>query len=351
MTSRIPNPHNRGYLIALAATVAWSSSGIFIAYLTGPFALPPLAVAFARNLIITAALFAGLAVWARRFLRISRRDVPVLLLFGLALAALNALYPPSVALNGAAVATVLIYSAPLFSALAARVFLKESLGPLKVSAVLAGIAGCVLVSGAYDPAKWQVNPQGIAIGLGTGLSFAVYGLVGRLVARRGTPTWTTMAYGFLASTVLMLSILGRSVFTWLPGSVLAGMHGSRQAALGWVTLLVLALGPTLGGHGLYNASLAYLPASTATLIVTLEPPLTAVLAYVLLGERLGLSQLLGSGLVLVGVVAVTVGDRLERERSGRDGIRGSAPVAGKRDSGATCGAKGTESVLSEGVER
>jgi len=314
MTQPTPQPLKRGYLIALAATVAWSSSGIFIAILTGSFGVPPLAIAFWRNLIITMALFSGLAVWARPLLRLSRNDLPMLLLFGLALAALNAMFPPSVALNGAAVATVLIYSAPLFSALAARVFLKESLGPLKMGAVVAGIAGCVLVSGAYDPTQWSSNPLGIAVGLGTGLAFAAYGLVGRVVARRGIPTWTTMAYGFLVSTGLILAFLRRGAFEWLPGSILAGTNGSQQAALGWVTLLVLAMGPTLGGHGLYNASLAYLPASTATLIVTLEPPLTALLAYLLLGERLGLDQLLGSGLVLIGVVAVTVGDRLERER-------------------------------------
>jgi drug/metabolite transporter (DMT)-like permease len=310
-----PHARSRGYLIALAATIAWSSSGIFIAYLTGRFDVPPLAVAFWRNLIITGSVFAGLGLWASRFLRLSRRHIPVLLVFGAALAVLNATYPPSVAHNGAAVATVLIYSAPLFSAVAGRVLLRESLGPLKAAAVAIGIAGCVLVSGAYDPAHWRGNPVGIALGLGTGLSFAAYGLLGRVVARRGIPTWTAMAYGFLLSTVLMLTLLRRSAFDWLPTSLLAGAGGSQPAVLGWATLLALALGPTLGGHGLYNASLAYLPASTATLIATLEPPLTALLAYLLLGERLGFPQLAGSGLVLAGVVAVSIEDRRER-RSG-----------------------------------
>jgi drug/metabolite transporter (DMT)-like permease len=307
-----PHARSRGYVIALAATIAWSSSGIFIAYLTEGFGVPPLAVAVWRNLIITAVLFAGLRALAAKHLRLSRSDLPALLLFAVALAVLNATYPPSVAYNGAAVATVLIYSAPLFSAVAGRILLRESLGPLNVGAVVVGIGGCVLVSGAHDPAQWTGNPVGIALGLGTGLSFAAYGLLGRWVARRGIPTWTAMAYGFLVSTCLMLALLRGGAFGWLERSPLTGADGWRRAVLGWGALLGLALGPTLGGHGLYNASLVYLPASTATLIVTLEPPLTALLAYLLLGERMGLAQLLGSGLVLAGVVAVSMEQNVSR---------------------------------------
>jgi len=80
-------------------------------------------------------------------------------------------------------------------------------------------------------------------------------------------------------------------------------------ALGWGTLVVLAVGPTLCGYGLYTVSLTYLPAATANLITTLEPALTAGLAYCFLGERLTILQLLGGSLVLIGVVLVRLGER------------------------------------------
>ena len=82
------------------------------------------------------------------------------------------------------------------------------------------------------------------------------------------------------------------------------------------------------------ASLAHLPASTATLIAALEPAMTAVLAYVLLGEQLSALQLVGGGLVLLAVVAVTLSDRRERERkladerSLRDGPESSVAATG-----------------------
>jgi drug/metabolite transporter (DMT)-like permease len=64
---------------------------------------------------------------------------------------------------------------------------------------------------------------------------------------------------------------------------------------GWILLVILAEGPTLIGFGLYNISLVMLPSSTANLILILEPVITAITAYFLLGERLKPIELVGSG--------------------------------------------------------
>ena len=67
---------------------------------------------------------------------------------------------------------------------------------------------------------------------------------------------------------------------------------------GWILLIILAAGPTLIGFGLYNVSLGMLPSSTANLILTLEPVITAITAYFLLDERLTALELIGSGMIL-----------------------------------------------------
>jgi drug/metabolite transporter (DMT)-like permease len=77
-------------------------------------------------------------------------------------------------------------------------------------------------------------------------------------------------------------------------------------------LILLGIGPTIGGYGLYTVSLTYLPASVANLVATLEPSMTAVLAYLFLGERLTSPQLFGSALVITGVIIL----RLNESRSG-----------------------------------
>ena len=74
-------------------------------------------------------------------------------------------------------------------------------------------------------------------------------------------------------------------------------------------LALLAVGPTLGGYGLYTVSLTHLPAATANLIATLEPAMTAGLAFLFLGERLTLPQFLGGSLVLTGVLLLRLSER------------------------------------------
>ena len=53
----------------------------------------------------------------------------------------------------------------------------------------------------------------------------------------------------------------------------------------------------------------YLPASVVNLIATLEPSFTAVQAYFLLGERFSTEQVLGSLLILGGVIALRLGEK------------------------------------------
>lgn len=299
----------RGYPIALAATLLWSTTGIFIGYLTTRFHIPPLVLAFWRNLFVAILLFGTFALAARPRLRLSRRHVLFFALYGLVLALFNALWMTSVALNGAAVATVLVYSSPAFTTLIGWRRWGQQLDALKIGAVILSIAGCALISGAYSAAAWQVNPLGILVGLMTGALFAVYSLFGKTSSSKGINPWTSTLYTFAFATAFLLLAQRTDTLFWLSRPLAAGPDGWRKAALGWGIVALLAVGPTLGGYGLYTVSLTYLPAATANLIATLEPALTAVLAFFLLGERLNAPQLLGGGLTLIGVLLARLSER------------------------------------------
>jgi drug/metabolite transporter (DMT)-like permease len=280
--------HSRGVLIALAAVTAWAFTAILISLLLNGYPIAPLTLAFWRDLFIGLTVLGLLRVFQPAALTIARRDLPFLLLYGLGLALFNGLWTFSVAFNGAAVATVLAYSSPAFTVLLARLILRERLTALKLLAVALSLAGCVLVANAYRVEAWQVNPLGIVIGLGSGLAFAAYSLAGRWSAGRFASAWTVTGYGFLFAAVAL-------AVTQTPASAFS--LGSRWG--GWGLLLFLALAPSLLGFGLYTLSLRYLPASNASLIATLEPVLTALIAMPALGEYLNEFQWLGAGLIVL----------------------------------------------------
>lgn len=304
-----PSTLTRGYIFALLAALILSTTAIFIRHLTQTYGLPPLVLAFWRDVFVVLTLLPALALLKPGLLRVQGEHIRYLAGYGLVLAFFNALWTLSVALNGAAVATVLVYCSAAFTALLGWRLLGERLGWGKIIAVLFSLGGCVLVAGAYDPAIWRANLGGILAGVLSGLGYAVYSLMGRSAAQRGLNPWTTLLYTFGFAGLFLL------VINLLPGTILpVGAFSTAVAAQpldlwwlgdavgGWVVLFLLAAGPTVLGFGTYNVSLSLLPSSIANLIVTLEPAFTALIAFILLGERLTAAQIAGSLVILAGVV-------------------------------------------------
>jgi len=294
---------NRGYLICFVGTIFWSFTAIFIRYLNEVYNMPPLVLAFWRDALVAVGLLLVFIFTAPQRLKVSRRDIGFLLLYGLVLSLFNSLWTVSVALNGAAVSTVLAYSSAAFTAVFGWRLFGESLGKIKILAVGLSLFGCVLVAGAHDLATWAINPLGIITGLLSGIGFAGYSLMGKASSHRGLQPWAAMMYAFLIAAGFIL------VYNHIPGWPLRlGLSGDlfflENSLFGWGVLIALAFVPTIGGYGLYTVSLSYLPASVANLIATLEPALTAISAYLFLGEVLTSAQLVGSALILAGVLVL-----------------------------------------------
>jgi drug/metabolite transporter (DMT)-like permease len=298
---------SRGYTVALISAAILSTTSILIRYLTQTYHLPALILAFWRDLFVFLTLLPILALGRWSPLRVDRHHLRYLVLYGLMLAIFNSLWTLSVSLNGAAVSTVLAYCSAGFTALLGWWFLKERLGWGKLLAVALSLAGCVLVSGALYPAAWRLNLLGIITGILSGLWYAIYTLMGRSASQRGLNPWTTLVYtfGFAAVFLLAFNMLSAG---HIPGAAtrLADFLWLGKAWAGWGVLILLAAGPTVAGFGLYNVSLTYLPSSVANLIATLEPAFTAVIAYLLLGERLTRIQTFGGLLILSGVVFLRI---------------------------------------------
>ncbi len=302
----------RGYTIALISAAILSTTAIFIRYLTQTYHMPPLVLAFWRDVFVTLTLLPALGLVRPRLLRAGRQHLPYLIAYGLVLAIFNTLWTLSVALNGAAVATVLVYCSAGFTALLGWWLLKERLTWVKLLAVALSLGGCVLVSGALDATSWQANLPGLLVGVLAGLAYAAYSLMGRSASQRGLNPWTTLIHTFGFAAVFLLC------FNFLPGASAAPPNflWLGNAWDGWIILFLLAAGPTVAGFGLYNVSLVYLPSSVANLIVTLEPAFTAVTAYFLLGERLNGMQLVGSLMILAGVIFLRVYEGWQAGRPG-----------------------------------
>ncbi len=113
--------------------------------------------------------------------------------------------------------------------------------------------------------------------------------------------------GYRDSLTILLSTFVFGAMGLLSWGLLAegfGLLDLRLDTAGWLLLGSLAVGPTLGAYALYNSSLKNLPATVASLVTTLELPIVAILAFVLLGRSVKGVQWVGIGLIVTGVVAM-----------------------------------------------
>ena len=302
---KTPTTFTRGYTFALISSAVLSTTAIFIRYLTQTYQIPALVLAFWRDLFVSLSLVFVLGIINTSLLKLKTNFLSFLVLYGFILAVFNSFWTLSVALNGAAIATVLVYTSGGFTAMLGRLLLKESLGWVKIFAVVISLTGCILASEALSGSEWLLNPVGILTGMVSGLAYAVYSLMGRSTAKRGINPWTTLFYTFMFATFFLL------VFNLIPGLSVPGKAVSPMdlfwlgdQSVGWLILFLLAAGPTLAGFGLYNVSLDLLPSSIANLVLTTELVFTILIAYILLDERLNPIQITGSLLIIASVILI-----------------------------------------------
>ena len=284
-----------GYIAVLGAAALWATIGLFYKALTGSWGLSPLSVAFFRAALSFIILLSVLALRRRAWLRVARRDLPFFALFGLVgIAAFYILYVYAVHLAGMAMAVVLMYTAPAWVTLISWHFFGEGLDRPKLIALALAFGGCILITRAHNLAQVRLNARGILFGLGAGVTYGLYTIFNKRALRSYNP-WTTMVYALGFGMAFLLPLQS-------PAALVTAL---RQPTLLWLALL--ALGPTLGAALLYAMGLERLPASVASIVATLEPAMAALLAVVVLGERLTVPQALGALSIVSGVIFLSVG--------------------------------------------
>jgi DME family drug/metabolite transporter len=278
----IPRETLRGYLFVILAAFCWGGIGPVSRYAFSQ-GMAPLEVAFWRALF--GWIVFGLHAVKMKQTRVKRRDLPWVLAFGLwGVSLFYASYLLAIEQGGAALAAVLLYTAPLWVAILARIFLGEKLTPLKILCVFLGMGGVAAVAlGSGQTAGVPVGALGW--GLLSGFLYGVYYIFGKRFLRSyATPTLFLYA--------LPVGMLGLAPFIRIEfppaGALLA--------------VLFLALISTFAAYSLNYAGLKRLESSRAATIATIEPVIAGAAAWVWWGETFSVWGYLGSGLILLGVL-------------------------------------------------
>lgn len=258
--------------------------------------LGPTATAFHRAFLALPVLFAWTALEnggtysnESKSRQPGRRDVWLLVLAGIFFAGDLVTWHWSVMLTSVANATLFANTAPIFVTIGARVVFGERITPLFLVALLIAFFGTTMVVGSSFGLD-RAHILGDGIGVATGMFWAAYQLTVKHLRSRLSAA-TIMAWSSLVTAAALL-----------PLAVVSGESLMAPSLYGWSILLALAWLSHAGGQGAIAHALAHLPAGFSSLVILLEPPAAAILAWFILDEYLGSLQAAGGAIVLASIV-------------------------------------------------
>lgn len=272
-------------LQVLTAAVLFGTTGT--AQALGPDGLTPLTVGAAR-ILVGGALLAGLAYatggWRGRW------PLSLVLVAGIGVAVYQVAFFEAVARTGVGVgAVVAIGSGPVLAGTIERAVYgswPDRRWLVATATAVVGLATLTLASATSD----DLAGDGIALALVSGLGYATYTVVAKHILRQGHTPLAVMGASFGLGALLLTPVLAFGDTAWLP------------TAGGLALALYLGVVPTAAAYVLFARGLERLSAAEVTTLVLAEPIVALALGAVVLDERIGAAGILGSGLILAGLL-------------------------------------------------
>lgn len=305
---------NRAYFVILLAIVATSSAAILIRYALDAD-MPPLLIAAARLAIAAIALTPlALRDHLNQLANLSRRDLSLMILAGLCLAIHFTAWVSSLQFTTVLVSVVIVSTGPIWVAILEVLFLHIRLSRLVIAGLLIALAGGVIIGiplndgggefAARGADDFSATATGALLAWIGALSVSVYMLIGRVLRTRlPVIPYVWLVYGVAAICACAVILLTSTRVT-------------GYAAEGYAVLLAMGLIPQLLGHSSLNYLLEHFPAALVSMFSQLEPLGSALLALALFRELPPQQQIMGSIIIVIGVLVASRGEFRQSKSKG-----------------------------------
>ena len=251
--------------------------------------LPPVLIVFGRVLFACMALAAVMAVGRLSFRVLQRRDLVLLGVCGLVLAAHWTMFFKSIQVSSVAVGLLAYSSFPVFTAFLEPLLTRERWEPESLIHALFCVLGIALIVPSFDSSDAVV--RGILWGLGAGLSFGLLSILDRALVSRNSSLTVAFYQDLLAGLFLVPAVFR----TGLP-----------RSGRDWALIALLGVLCTAAAHTLFIDGLKGVGARTASVLSSLEPVYGILLALIFLKESPSLRMFSGGAIVLSAALAATV---------------------------------------------
>lgn len=205
----------------------------------------------------------------------------------------NVFYTSSISINGMGIASVLMYTAPVFTAIASAVIFREKFSALKIFALSVNIIGCILTVTGGNLSAESINMAGILAGLGSGFCYGMAAVIGRLAGER-TDSLTVSMYSYLSAWIFLALFMRPDISLAFDDVKILGLgflYGLIPTALAYVVY--------------YNALKVIHDTSKVPVIASVEPVTAVLIGTIIYNEGIGTANLIGVAVVMISIIIMS----------------------------------------------
>ena len=195
-------------------------------------------------------------------------------------------------LTGAGHGALLFSTVPIWIFIGGLIYLKEKFVLKRALGVVSGLAGVIIImaGGAIElGTQYLIGDLIILVAV---LAWAAYTLIGRpLVIKYGAFRVTAYALASGSALYFPFGLYRAVIFDYSSSTVGA-----------WLSVVYVALGISVAAYVLWYWLLKYMEATRIAVFHNIQPVIAAAVAFIFLGESVGLSFILGGIVVLIGVL-------------------------------------------------
>jgi drug/metabolite transporter (DMT)-like permease len=290
-----------GYAMVISAALLFALNGT-VSKVVLQSGISPLELTQARTTGAFLGFAVVLALTRRQTLRLTRRELPYLIVFGIAgVAFVQWLYFVAIGRLPIGIALLLEYLGPILIAIWAWTVFKEPIRRRIWLALVLAVVGLSLVVEVWS--GLSLDGLGVAAALAAAVAYAVYVLMAEHAVGWRDPA-SLSAYGFLFAALFWAGVqpLWRFPTRRLDDSVSLLGHLERFALPVWLLVLYVIVAGTMITFLLVAAALRHVSATRVGIVAMLEPVAASVVAFLWLGESFGTAQLIGGSVVLAAIL-------------------------------------------------
>ena len=289
-----------GYIFVILAATFWGTLGIVVTYLKdagfNSYEISFFRLFFAAILMLIYIFFSD-----RQKFKISGKKLMFCLLVGVISQGLfNLFYFGSIVRVGITTGVILLYTAPIFTMLFARIFNGIKLSKQNIASIILCFTGCFFIVTNGSIYHFNGDIVGVILGILAAMSYGILPIFNKNLPE-GIDPYTLMFYSFLAGVLVIVPQIN-------PQESLKNLFQDKS-------MILLGLGfaffPTILSHLFFIKAIKYLDPIRVSIIANFEVIVASCVGFFIYGEELGIIKIIG----MIFIIAASTLPSIRKKRS------------------------------------